>query len=109
MTTAKNWRLWLALAVLVAPMSLLLSFNAIELGQSYDQHLGILWNPGRADSALQRTIPLVILRSFMLMSWSWGCGLVLAYLSGANKRVIGALFAWLCYWENSGVHERIEE
>lgn len=73
-------------------MALLLGFNSIELGQSYDLHFRILSNHDRMDPTLRRTIPFVVLRSFALASWSWSCGFALVALTGWKNQVSAILF-----------------
>jgi hypothetical protein len=95
-----DWRPWLALVALVAPLGLLLGLNSVWMGRSYDLYLWIVRNYGAIDPAILRDTGLrlshgtvsLVCHSLLLACWSWTAGFVLASLSRRAIRVNGPLF-----------------
>jgi hypothetical protein len=96
-----DWRPWLALTGIVGMMGPRLTLNAASLARSYDLYLWIIWNYRVVYSAtlrethltLQHGVPSIAFQSFLLASWAWTSGFVLASIARRAIWVTAIVFS----------------
>lgn len=99
----KDWRPWLALVGLVAPVGYLLSLTSFRLGAGLGMQIRTMWKIGeryRTGMTTGEEIAVLACGCVALVLWAWTSGFVLGSLARRTVWVHGALFclAWLGEW-----------